>query len=136
LCKHGDKEFYRVSKTMPVVPLDYTGLNTTLFDTYLLKIDEGTAEEENKEWSILRVAVIIGASTVGTILMCCIGYYICLYCANRSHRVTYMEPKTMTPKNKDNSKAKVSVKPISARSSEKKSVMQLGEVEKEVTHSG
>ena len=46
LCKQGDKEFYRVSKTMPVVPRDYTGLNTTLFDTYLLKIDEDGEVEE------------------------------------------------------------------------------------------
>ena len=46
LCKHSNKEFYRVSKTMPVVPLDYTGLNTTLYDTYLLKIVEESSNEE------------------------------------------------------------------------------------------
>ena len=30
LCQHDDKEFYRVSKTLAVIPQNYTGLNTTL----------------------------------------------------------------------------------------------------------
>jgi len=113
LCKHDDKEFYRVSKTMPVVPTDYTGLNTTLFDTYLLKIDDGSSnEEEEEDISILKIAVIVGATAVGTIILCCIGYYICLYCASRAHRVTYIEH---TPKKKKESTAKVPKQPINKK---------------------
>ena len=69
---------------MPVVPLDYKGLNTTLFDTYLIKIDDSSASAEEEEGdSILKIAIILGSVVVGLIVLCCIGYHVCLYCANR-----------------------------------------------------
>jgi len=97
LCKHSEKEYYRVSKAMPVVPLDYTGLNTTLYDTYLMRIVEESSGDEIQEEGILKIAIIIGSTVVGTIIMCCIGYHICLFCANRQHKITYVVKEHKTP---------------------------------------
>ena len=74
VCKHSDKEFYRVSKALPVVPLDYKGLNSTLYDTYLIKTKQEQIEDEEEGWSILNIAIVLGSIIVGSILLCCIAY--------------------------------------------------------------
>ena len=93
ICQHGEEEFYRVSKTMPVVPVDYKGLNTTLSETHFQLAIETTESKEDEEWSIILIAIIAGSATLGTILLCCCCYFCAMYCANRNHRVTYLEKK-------------------------------------------
>ena len=86
LCKHTDKEYYRLSKTMPVIPIDYPGLNTTLWEVYN---EEESIEEEEKEDKVGFYAMIIGSSVGGTLLLCCICYCAVMWWAQRRHRVTY-----------------------------------------------
>ncbi len=78
---------------MPVVPIDYKGLNTTLSETHFQKAIETTESKEDEEWSIILIAIIAGSATLGTILLCCCCYFCAMYCANRNHRVTYLEKK-------------------------------------------
>ena len=92
LCMYGDTEFYRVSKTMPVVPDDYRGLNTTLSQAFFITKTDGE-QSQDEELSIIMIAVIIGSATIGTIFLCCICYYCGMYFANRSHRVSYLDKK-------------------------------------------
>ena len=88
ICKHSNKEYYRVSKTFPVIPLDYAGLSSKLYDAY---IEPEIIEEEEGEDEILKWGLIIGGGVAGLILLCCAGYYLMYYCANRVHKVSYME---------------------------------------------
>ena len=89
ICKHSDKEYYRASKTLSVIPLDYSGLSTKLYDAY--KEPEIVKEEEEGEDDVLKWALIVGGSIAGIIILCCAGYYLMYYCANRVHKVSYME---------------------------------------------
>ena len=73
---------------MSVVPLDYPGLSTKLYDTYI-EPEIITVEEEDD--TVLRYVLIIGGCVVGLIFLCCGGYYLMLYCANRVHKVSYIE---------------------------------------------
>ena len=88
ICKHSNKEYYRVSKTFPVIPLDYPGLSSKLYDAY---IEPEIIEEEEGDDVVLKWGLIIGGSVAGLILLCCGGYYLMYYCANRVHKVSYME---------------------------------------------
>ena len=45
------------------------------------------------------VLIAVASSVVGTILLCCLGYYIVTFCANRMNKVTYdQKDKSQTTK--------------------------------------
>ena len=71
---------------MPVIPLDYPGLNTTLYEAYNELESVNEIEEEDK---VGFYALIIGSSVGGTILLCCLCYCAVMWWAQRRHRVTY-----------------------------------------------
>ena len=87
ICKHSDKEFYKVSKTLPVVPKTYTGLTTSLAEVWIdpVIIIEEEIEEEGPETLI----IIIVSAIVGSIIICCVISYFVAYCAQRKHSETY-----------------------------------------------
>ena len=87
-CKHGDKDYYRTSKTMPIVPRDYPGLMTSLQDLWIDK-EEVTEGEEDEGTDTTEIIIIVVIITVSVIVLCCIGYYLVLYCVNRMNKVTY-----------------------------------------------
>ena len=99
LCKHGDKEYYVVSKTMPVVPQTYSGLTTALariWDTDFVKeTDAETADSEEEVSESLsdtvKLIIYISAGVVGGLCLCCCLYYCFMCCASSSHKVTYIE---------------------------------------------
>ena len=73
---------------MPIVPRDYPGLSTSLQNLWIDKVedDEGEEDEGTDTTEIIIIVVVI---TVFAIVLCCIGYYLVLYCANRMNKVTY-----------------------------------------------
>ena len=73
---------------MPVIPFDYPGLNTTLWEVYN---EPESVEEEEEEDKVAFYAMIIGSSVGGTILLCCFGYCLVMWWAQRKHRVTYID---------------------------------------------
>ena len=73
---------------MPVIPFDYPGLNTTLWEIYN---EQDSVEAEEEEDKVAFYAMIIGISVGSAIILCCLGYCIMMWWAQRRHRVTYME---------------------------------------------
>ena len=88
LCRHSDKEFYRVSKTMAVVPENFTGLTTGLSDIWIDKVVVDDSDDD--EDTDLQLIIIIVSSVVGFIFLCCIFYCCCVCFINRSHKVNYV----------------------------------------------
>ena len=74
---------------MPIVPLDYPGLQTSLADMWIDKEEEKEDDGDAMSETTKMVLIIVGSSVVGTILLCCLGYYIVTFCANRMNKVTY-----------------------------------------------
>ena len=89
VCRHSEKEFYRMSKLMPIIPLDYPGLKTSLTDMWIDKVEETEEDEDEMSETTKTVLIAVASSVFGTILLCCLGYYIVTFCANRMNKVTY-----------------------------------------------
>ena len=100
ICKQGTKEFYRVSKTLPIIPQDYTGLTTRLLETSW-KDDEVTIEKEEEDDTTMTLIIVIVASILAAIVLCCFCYYIFICCAKSRHKVTYDEHMGSQSTNKD-----------------------------------
>ena len=73
---------------MPIVPRDYSGLMTSLQDLWIDK-EEVTEGEEDEGTDTTEIIIIVVIITVSLIVLCCIGYYLVLYCINRMNKVTY-----------------------------------------------
>lgn len=72
ICKHGAKEFYRVHKTMPVVPKAYSGLASSLADAWIDPPAEVLLEDDGGNTVI--VVIIIISAVAGTLILCCVAY--------------------------------------------------------------
>ena len=93
LCKQGDKQYYRLSKTMPTIPQNYTGLNTTLSDSWIDQ-DIIVQDDEDEGWTTEKILIY-----VGVISGCALVFgYVCYYmvtCAVNSYqgrnKVSYLD---------------------------------------------
>ena len=105
ICRHGEKEYYRVSKIMPAIPLDYKGLQSSLSDAYLEPEPE-VDENEDEGFEIPPLAIYIGVPVVSVIVLCCLLYCLCGYCAKRSHRVSFLAEKEREEKRRIEARTK------------------------------
>ena len=86
---------------MPIVPIAYPGLKTSLADMWIDKEDESNVTEDESEDlddQTEMILIIVGASVGGLIFFCCVGYLMITCCANRINKVTYIEKGKKAPK--------------------------------------
>ena len=75
LCRHGDnKEYFRVSKTLPIVPSNYKGLTIVSLDAVWTEEVEETNDDDDDNMTVTLIIGIV-SGIVGSVILCCICYY-------------------------------------------------------------
>ena len=89
-CRHGSSnEYYRVSKTLPILPSDYSGLTIEgLSKVWTEEVDEVTGGDDEDD-TTMTIVIAIVASILVTLVLCCVCYYVFICCAKKRHKVSY-----------------------------------------------
>ena len=88
-CRHGSsKEYFRVSKTLPVLPSTYSGLTIEgMNKVWTEEVEESTDDDEDD--TTTTIIIVIVASVLSTLVLCCVCYYVFICCAKKRHKVSY-----------------------------------------------